>query len=446
MISRLAYRINTLLERRFPERRLFLKSETETRFIRLKPSTQAIAVVIGGLALGWTILATAILLFDSISAGTSRDQVQRQQALYEQRLNALSQDRDLRVEEAASAQARFNLALAQVSSMQSRLLASEDRRRELETGIDVIQNTLRRTIKERDEARGEASRATLALHEKPGSGHTEAGEVRDTVATLEFLTTRLDDTAGERDAMEVTAERAADRADKIAAEKKALELRNDAIFTQLEEALTVSVEPLDKMFREAGLAPDDLLKAVRKGYSGQGGPLTPISLSTSGQPPSVEELRANAILTGLDQMNLYRLAAFKAPFGMPLRTSFRYTSGFGGRNDPLGRGYRQHEGQDMAGDYGSPIYATADGVVTYAGWENGYGRLIKIQHAFGIETRFGHLSQIRVEVGQRVSRGDRIGDMGNSGRSTGTHLHYEIRIGGSAINPMTFIKAATNVF
>ncbi|MFZ2237428.1 MAG: M23 family metallopeptidase, partial [Dokdonella sp.] len=128
------------------------------------------------------------------------------------------------------------------------------------------------------------------------------------------------------------------------------------------------------------------------------------------------------------------------------RTAVRYTSGFGGRDDPFGRGVRRHEGQDMAGDYGAPIYATADGVVTYAGWENGYGRLIKIQHEFGIETRYGHLSQIRVNVGQRVSRGDKIGDMGNSGRSTGTHLHYEIRLSGTAINPMTFIKAAQNVF
>ena len=107
---------------------------------------------------------------------------------------------------------------------------------------------------------------------------------------------------------------------------------------------------------------------------------------------------------------------------------------------------RRGEGQDLAGAYGTPILATADGTVSYAGWESGYGRLIKIKHAFGIETRYGHLSQIRVNVGDRVSRGERIGDMGNSGRSTGTHLHYEIRIGGDAINPMTFIKAARNVF
>jgi hypothetical protein len=150
---RFAYRIHQTLERYFPEQRLFLKSDTETRFIRLRPGTQATAVVVGGLALAWTILATAILIFDSISAGSSREQVLRQQVLYEERMNTLSIDRDLRAEEAASAQERFNLALEQVATMQARLLASEDRRRELETGIDVIQNTLRRTILERDESR-----------------------------------------------------------------------------------------------------------------------------------------------------------------------------------------------------------------------------------------------------------------------------------------------------
>ena len=442
MLTRLAYRINATLERYFPEQRLFLKSETETRFIRLRPVTQAVAVTVGGMALAWTILATAIFLMDWISAGTSREQVLRQQALYEERLNALSVDRDLRADEAARAQERFNLALTQVSTMQARLLASEDRRRELETGIDVIQNTLRGTIKERDSARGEV----LALTAGPGTGRSTQTRMQDTEITLDYLTNALGDTAKERDSMEKAVEKADERTLLIAQEKQALELRNEAIFAKLEEALTVSVEPLEKMFKAANLSPDDLLATVRKGYGGQGGPLTPLSLSTSGKSPSVEELRANAILKGLDNMNMYRIAAFKTPFSMPVRDAVRYTSGFGGRDDPLGRGFRQHEGQDLAGTYGSAIYTTADGVVTFAGWSNGYGRLIKIQHAFGIETRYGHLSEIRVEVGQKVSRGDRIGDMGNSGRSTGTHLHYEIRIGGSAVNPMTFIKAANNVF
>ncbi len=445
MLTRIAYRINSTLERYFPEQRLFLKSETQTRFIRLRPMTQAISAVVGCVAVGWTILATAILLMDSISAGTSRSQVQRQQALYEVRLNELSSDRDLRAEEALGAQTRFNLALDQVSWMQARLLASEDRRRELETGIDVIQNTLRSTIKERDAARASANVAKLALNEQDGA-ITTAGRARDSLETLEILSSSLDITSAERDEMQVLAIKAAEQTEQVKQAKRDLEFRNDQIFSQLEEALTVSVEPLEKMFRDVGMSPDDLIESVRKGYDGQGGPLLPISLSTKGQAPSSEELRANAILTDLDRMNLYRLAAFRLPLAMPVHDSFRWTSGFGVRNDPKGAGKRMHEGTDLAGAYGTPIYATADGVVTYASWDNGYGRLIKIRHDFGVETRFGHLSQIRVEVGQKVSRGDRIGDMGNSGRSTGTHLHYEIRLGGTATNPMTFIKAATNVF
>ena len=446
MLTRLAYRTHLTLERYFPEQRLFLKSDSATRFIRLRPSTQAVAAVMAAAALAWTVFATAILLMDSIGAGSSREQVQRQQALYEERLNTLSGDRDLRVSEAVGAQERFNLALQQVSEMQARLLASEDRRRELETGIDVIQNTLRRTIKERDEARVESTRVALALASQSGATYTEAGRVRDTEATLDILTSALGDTARERDLMETTARAAAERTQKIADEKRDLEARNDAIFAKLEEALTISVEPLDKMFRAAGMSPEDLLDAVRKGYSGQGGPLSPISLSTKGEPASLEEIRANGILDGLDKMNLYRLAAFRAPFAMPVKDAFRYTSGFGYRSDPKGAGNRMHEGTDFAGAYGTPIYATADGVVTFANWDSGYGRLIRIRHEFGIETRYAHLGQIRVEVGQKVSRGDRIGDMGNSGRSTGTHLHYEIRLGGTAVNAMTFIKAANNVF
>ncbi|MFN4192988.1 MAG: DUF5930 domain-containing protein [Tabrizicola sp.] len=445
MLKRLAYRFHQSLERHFPEQRLFLKSDTETRFIRLRPATQIIALTGGTLALAWTIVATALIMMDSIGAGSAREQSVRQQALYEQRLNALSSDRDLRAEEAARAQERFNIALAQISEMQEKLLASEDRRRELETGIEAIQGTLREVIKERDTARGEVERVTLALNEQSGVA-TEAGRVADALATLEFLTGALGEAAEERNAERAEAEAAREEARLVADAKEALEMRNDAIFAKLEEALTVSVEPLDKMFREAGMSPDDLIGAVREGYSGQGGPLTPISFSTSGGIVTPEEVRANAILGGLDRMNMYRIAAFKLPFAMPVKDAFRWTSGFGYRRDPKGAGTRMHEGTDMAGSYGTPVYATADGVVIHAGWDNGYGRLVKIRHDFGVETRYAHLSQIRVEVGQRVSRGDRIGDMGNSGRSTGTHLHYEIRLSGAPINPMTFIKAAKNVF
>ena len=445
MLNRLAYRLHLTLERYFPEQRLFLKSDTETRFIRLRSGTQVIALVGGTLGLAWTIVATALIMMDSIGAGSAREQSARQQAMFEERLNALSADRDLRAEEAAHSHDRFNVALQQVSEMQERLLASEDRRRELETGVEAIQDTLRRTIKERDLARTEADAATLALSEQSG-GATEVGRAKDAMATLEILISALGLTAEERDEMLAEAKAAEEEAQLVADAKQAMEQRNNLIFAKLEEAVTVSMEPLDNMFRDAGMSPEELIDAVRAGYSGQGGPLSPISMSTSGGALSAEELRANAILGGLDRMNMYRIAAFKLPFAMPVKDRFRWTSGFGYRRDPKGAGTRMHQGTDMAGAYGTPIYATADGVVTHAGWDSGYGRKVTIRHDFGVDTLFGHLSDIDVSVGQRVSRGEQIGDMGNSGRSTGTHLHYEVHLNGTPVNPMTFIKAANNVF
>jgi murein DD-endopeptidase MepM/ murein hydrolase activator NlpD len=445
VISRLSYRINAALEKRLPEQRLYLKSETETRYIRLRPATQAIAMAGVTLVMAWSIVATAIVLMDWVSAGSTRDQALLQRAMFEERLNDLSTDRDIRAEEAARAQERFNLALEQVSAMQERLLASEDRRRELETGIDVIQNTLRNTITARDEARAEAAAATSALAAQTGTTRTDGARAADAEATVAVLADALGDTASERDLMEGAAERAAERVAALESDARSQRARNDEIFAPLEEAVTISMEPLDNMFRAAGMSPDDLLDQVRRGYSGQGGPLSPLSMSTSGATLTPEETRANAILGGLDRMNLYRLATEQVPLAMPVQGSFRWTSGFGYRRDPKGWGTRMHNGTDMAGAYGMPILATASGTVIHAGWDNGYGRSVEIRHLNGIVTRYAHMSQLRVDVGQRVSRGEQIGDMGNSGRSTGTHLHYEILIDGTAVNPMTFIKAGQDV-
>ena len=145
--------MSAALGRRLPEQRLFLKSDTSTRFVRVSPVTQAVALGGAGLVLIWTIVASSILFMDAIGSGTVREQVRRAQEVYAARLDALSRERDLRAAEVAAAQARVSTALRQISSMQSSLLTSEERRRELETGIGVIQATLRRTMNDRDAAR-----------------------------------------------------------------------------------------------------------------------------------------------------------------------------------------------------------------------------------------------------------------------------------------------------
>ena len=443
MRTRLGQKVNAKLEHMFPERRVFLKSDTDTSFIRVRQMMQLVAFTGSAMLVAWAIVATAIILMDSIGSGNFREQAKRDQRTYQSRLNEISSQRDRRAVEAVAAQNRFNAALAQISVMQSELLNSETHRRELETGIEVIQLTLRGTMKDRELARGQV--AELQSQVNSGEAGTSLASAGGS-APMDFVAEALAKTAAERDQVVRDAQDALLRADEMAQQIATMKDQNDQIFRQLEEAMTVSVSPLDKMFRAAGMPTERIIEQVRRGYSGQGGPLTPLSFSTRGEEASADALRANKLLNQMDRLNLYRIAAQKAPFANPVKAAFRFTSKFGPRRDPKTGGRRMHKGVDFAAPNGTPLYATADGVVTHAGWSSGYGRLVKIQHEFGIETRYAHMSKLRAKVGQRVSRGDRIGDMGASGRVTGVHLHYEVRVGGNAVNPMIYIKAANDVF
>lgn len=447
MTSRLINRLNAALERRIPEQRLFLKSEDGTRFIRLKPTTQASLLLGASLFVGWTVIVTSIFLIDTISAGNAREQAQRQQIEAQARLNALSEERDIRTIEAEQAQDRFSAAMDQVAAMQVRLLESEERRRELETAVDVIQSTLRRTIDERDTARAEAATFRGELEADTGSIQTAAAREAELNRTVTYLTAALENTAGQRDDSATLVATAAAEIDRMQFEAALSEERQERVFRQLESAVAMSMEPLDRMLNASGLSTNQIIGQVRATYSGQGGPLMPITMSSSGDgEPDRMSLRANEVLEALDELNLYRIAAEQLPFSIPVNGSFRNTSGFGYRRDPINGGRRLHAGIDFAGSRGTPIVAGGDGTVIFAGRQSGYGLMVELRHPFGYTTRYAHMTRINVSEGERVSRGDRLGDMGCTGRCTGTHLHYEVRRNGDPVDPMTFISAGRDVF
>lgn len=139
---------------------------------------------------------------------------------------------------------------------------------------------------------------------------------------------------------------------------------------------------------------------------------------------------------GMTTSDWIRLAA--APSLWPV--DGHITGGFGERTDPFNGEGAFHTGVDIATNYGSPVVAPADGVVTFAGTDAGYGRLVEIQHAQGISTRFAHLSSFAVVPGQQVHRGETIAYVGDSGRSTGPHLHYEVRINNTPVNPYKYLR------
>ena len=118
------------------------------------------------------------------------------------------------------------------------------------------------------------------------------------------------------------------------------------------------------------------------------------------------------------------------------------TDGFGGRRNPFGGSSSEfHTGQDIATLWGTPVMAAANGTVIFAGWQNGYGQIVIIDHGNGLTSRYGHLSGIDVEVGQQIARGEQLGRVGSTGRSTGPHLHYEIRINDEPVDPRQYLPS-----
>jgi len=132
--------------------------------------------------------------------------------------------------------------------------------------------------------------------------------------------------------------------------------------------------------------------------------------------------------------------AVSIPSRMPVE-GVQLTSGFGMRTHPVLGGRRAHKGVDLGAPTGTPILATADGIVSMAQWFSSYGLYVSIEHGGAIETRYGHMSRLNVAAGQRVRKGDIIGFVGSTGRSTGPHLHYEVRVHDQAVNPIPYMQA-----
>ncbi|GLQ34346.1 peptidase M23 [Amylibacter marinus] len=435
-----------MLERHVPEQRIYIRSEKTTRYLRFSPLAQTLVGTTVAASFSWMVVASVSLAIQSISENSKKEQAEVLQSAYESRLAQLASERDQRSLEAQTSLERFYIALDQVSLQQSEMLKLEEERRELGRGLKIMQRKLQDAIKSRDEAQ-ERSDALLAdLQSVTGNLNSQLGSANDTEETLAFVTNALEDIVIERDALSKTSTRMKEHVATLELDAALLQERGNQIFDRLEDAVDIALSPMSKALDRKGINSNALISEVKRGYSGTGGPLTPLEISTESLLADEMSARASGLLRDLDRVNLMKLAMRKVPLGHPVAGSYRYTSGFGYRRDPKTGGRRLHKGTDMAGPLNTKIVSAGDGVVTFAGTQSGYGRLVKIKHSQGFETFYAHLNKIMVKSGQKVSLGDQIGAMGNSGRSTGVHLHYEIRLGGQSINAKNYMEAAKNVF
>jgi murein DD-endopeptidase MepM/ murein hydrolase activator NlpD len=219
-----------------------------------------------------------------------------------------------------------------------------------------------------------------------------------------------------------------------------VERRQMAALSSVEETMESRVRRMRGVFTDLGLDIPQLEAATPR--SGMGGPFVPVKLPADAGPFERQLYRINITRAQVERLN--RTLAL-VPYRKPVVGEVEFTSGFGVRSDPfLGRP-AMHTGLDFRAATGDPVRATANGKVISSGWSGGYGRMVEIDHGNGLATRYGHMSEINVRVGDTIKIGQVIGAVGSTGRSTGPHLHYETRIDGEAVDPQKFLRAGVRL-
>ena len=215
-----------------------------------------------------------------------------------------------------------------------------------------------------------------------------------------------------------------------------VERRQVALAQVAEQQLLDRYAATAEQLRQRGIAPS----RVAKTGSAMGGPLVEAN-STEARADLAADQQFRSLFMTWKKLDRLEQGVIAIPSVQPVQ-KLQFTSNFGIRSDPFRGTAAMHAGVDIPGPSGTPIYATADGIVSHAGRQGGYGNMVEINHGKGIATRYGHLSKIIVADNTRVKRGQLIALMGSTGRSTGPHLHYEVRIDGHAVNPVPFLTTA----
>ena len=220
-------------------------------------------------------------------------------------------------------------------------------------------------------------------------------------------------------------------------ENEQLRRENDGLrsnYDRLYNRVTVTSDAAESLKRQIEGAPSPELVVE----TGQGGPEEVDNIDVPDLDRKTDELERE-LRQLVDAYRDQQLRLATIPVGWP--TEGYLTDGFGYRRNPFGGGGGEsHEGQDIAAAWGTPVRSTADGLVVYAASRAGYGNIVVVFHGNGITTRYGHMSQITVEPGQRIRRGDEIGKVGSTGRSTGPHCHYEVRQNDVPLDPSKFMQ------
>jgi murein DD-endopeptidase MepM/ murein hydrolase activator NlpD len=402
----------------------------EIRHFTVRPWLAAFAgSALAAAAVGYLLATSYLVLRDDLIGATTARQARMQQA-YEDRISALRAQVDRITSRQLLDQQLMETKVGELLDRQTQLsqrhgrLGSILERAEADVRPDALPDSAP-TPSQKPDNRAEIDTDSLPVQQAslagPGAGGTRAFSLWST-----------------RDAT-LPGETSADRADKlfVAINQSLRSIENEQLtrITKLADAAYENADAIAEAFRAADLPVDS---DFGKDETDVGGPLIPLDSAT------MFDSKVKELDEALDTLDHLKQEARRLPLANPA-PGHAVTSPFGVRTDPILRTAALHSGMDFRAPVGMAAKVTAPGVVTRAGWAGGYGRMVEVDHGNGFSTRYGHLSKILVSVGQKLAAGDEVGETGSSGRSTGPHLHYEVRYNGEAVNPLRFLTVGKKV-
>lgn len=425
------------VSRFFKERQIYHRSDGVVHFISMSTRTQVALAVVIGAALLWVAYASVNVVFkEQIIVAKDRDS-REQRDQYEKRL-----EKHYRAYNDMSAlnvilQEQFDEAMAEISS----------RHQTLKTMVEQ-----KATV---DDKIGEISRSLAGAGFPDGKKPRNANRVMIDAAPAEPTPRQSRVSALVREARKEARARLIDApengiatayVDRVVDASAALYVQQIQLLASLEERAQADIDELQRVIRSTGLGVERVRPAskISNTLLAQGGPFIDASnVSTV----STDFFRhANRAMLAVDELTQLSRVVDGMPIGSPLTVSRRQTSGFGVRRDPFNGRLARHYGLDFAARWAAPVVATAPGRVKFAGVRSGFGRTVEVDHGNGFVTRYAHLNRLSVKRGQTVSMHEKVGELGNSGRSSGPHVHYEVLFKGKQRNPARFIQAGRYVF
>ncbi|WP_176758525.1 M23 family metallopeptidase [Limimonas halophila] len=289
-----------------------------------------------------------------------------------------------------------------------------------------------------------AERARLADNVRALEGRLglSSGDGRNLMARVSAVAKALRDAQQDKRSLASTRNKLRKRVASLESELSKLRERDLGLFKHFAERTGSGLTRVRETVAMTGVDVDKLVRRVKTAHAGaKGGPL--VKLDAPVNDPIAKH--ASRLSRKMRRMLALQEALGSMPLTAPVE-SYWISSYFGKRRDPYTDEWAMHEGLDLAADAGSAVKATAPGKVVFAGHRAGYGRMVKVDHGLGLVTVYGHLKEIRVQQGERVGHREKVGELGNTGRSTGPHVHYEVRMDGDPADPMKFLKAGKHVF